>query len=77
MLNKRKIIFISTYPEKKCGIASFTQDLVSAIQSGSFKDYEINVCALDTKLNKFGTGSGDYPLYLEEFILTKAPSKLY
>jgi glycosyltransferase involved in cell wall biosynthesis len=41
-----KILFISTYPPVKCGIASFTQDLVNAIGMES-KNIDIQVCALD------------------------------
>lgn len=47
-----KILFISTFPPKKCGIASFTQDLVNAIRPELKKDILINVCALDKKKNE-------------------------
>jgi glycosyltransferase involved in cell wall biosynthesis len=42
-----KILFISTFPPSKCGIASFTQDLVSAINYELNNDYLINICALE------------------------------
>jgi glycosyltransferase involved in cell wall biosynthesis len=43
-----KVLFISTYPPRKCGIASFTQDLVNAITEGSVNNKgAIRVCALD------------------------------
>jgi len=41
-----KILFISTYPPVKCGIASFTQDLTDSIATGLHEDYSINICAL-------------------------------
>jgi glycosyltransferase involved in cell wall biosynthesis len=47
---KTKILFISTYPPKKCGIASFTNDLINVISQEISKDTEIDVCALDKKL---------------------------
>jgi glycosyltransferase involved in cell wall biosynthesis len=41
------ILFISTFPPSKCGIASFTQDLVRAISHEIKNDILINICALD------------------------------
>lgn len=46
-----KILFISTFPPRKCGIASFTQDLVNAIDTEIAKDMVINICALDKARN--------------------------
>lgn len=45
-----KILFISTFPPSKCGIASFTQDLVHAINREIKSDILINICALDKKI---------------------------
>jgi glycosyltransferase involved in cell wall biosynthesis len=54
-----KILFISTYPPVKCGIASFTQDLVTAINMGSNEKILLNICALD----KEGTEDNyDFPV---------------
>ena len=47
-----KILFISTFPPKKCGIASFTQDLVNAINLEMTEAMTINICALDKKRNE-------------------------
>jgi glycosyltransferase involved in cell wall biosynthesis len=41
------ILFLSTYPPRKCGIASFTQDLVTAIKDEIEDDMAIQICALD------------------------------
>src|SRR5947209_3109185 len=49
---KTKVLFVSTYPPRKCGIASFTQDLVNAINQEVTDDVEINICALDKQKNK-------------------------
>lgn len=42
-----KIIIISTFPPRKCGIASFANDLVNALQPELVKDAEVLVYALD------------------------------
>ena len=44
-----KILFIATFPPKKCGIASFTKDLVNAINMEIEGNAVISVCALDKK----------------------------
>jgi glycosyltransferase involved in cell wall biosynthesis len=44
---RSKILFISTFPPVKCGIASFTQDLIHAITPELKGNLAINVCALD------------------------------
>lgn len=44
---RSKILFISTFPPVKCGIASFTQDLTQAIIPKLKGNLAINVCALD------------------------------
>lgn len=46
-----KILFISTFPPRKCGIASFTQDLINAIDREIADAMTINICALDKKRN--------------------------
>lgn len=43
------ILFISTFPPRKCGIASFTEDLVTAIRNEVNDDIHVSVCALDKK----------------------------
>jgi glycosyltransferase involved in cell wall biosynthesis len=42
-----KILFISTYPPLKCGIASFTNDLVKSISDDTGSNAEVVICALD------------------------------
>lgn len=44
---RSKILFISTFPPVKCGIASFTQDLIKSIIPQIKDNFLINICALD------------------------------
>src|ERR1044072_3980261 len=48
---RSKILFISTFPPVKCGIASFTQDLIHAIAPKLKGNIAVNVCALDKNVN--------------------------
>jgi glycosyltransferase involved in cell wall biosynthesis len=48
-LQPSRILFISTFPPVKCGIASFTQDLVNAISPEVRENFILNICALDKK----------------------------
>ena len=50
---RSKILFISTFPPVKCGIASFTQDLINSIISQGKDNLLINICALDKKGSRF------------------------
>jgi len=44
--NKSKIVFISTYPPTKCGIATFTEDTVNAINKTYGKSISCVLCEL-------------------------------
>lgn len=45
--SRSKILFISTFPPVKCGIASFTHDLTTSIASRLNEDFSIAICALE------------------------------
>jgi glycosyltransferase involved in cell wall biosynthesis len=49
--SKKKILFLSTFPPKKCGIASFTSDLVRAINAKLTGSIIVETCALDKESN--------------------------
>lgn len=48
----RKIICITTYPPRECGIATFAQDLVQSILSKFGTSYSIKVCAVESDTEK-------------------------
>ena len=51
-----EILVISSYPPRECGIATYSQDLISALNNKFSKSLSIKVCALET-----GNQSYDYP----------------
>ncbi len=42
-----EILFITSYPNRECGIATYTQDLIHAIESKFGSTYTLKVCALE------------------------------
>ena len=48
----RKVICITTYPPRECGIATFAQDLVRAILSKFGESYSIKIGAVESDTEK-------------------------
>lgn len=44
-----EILFITSYPNRECGIATYSQDLIHAIKNKFGHTYAIKVCALEDK----------------------------
>jgi glycosyltransferase involved in cell wall biosynthesis len=42
-----EILFISTYPPRECGIATYTHDLIQTIRTSYRDNFEIRICALE------------------------------
>ncbi|MEO8516124.1 MAG: glycosyltransferase [Flavobacterium sp.] len=47
-----EILFISSFPPRECGIATYSQDLIAAVQNKFKNLFSINVCALEMKSHK-------------------------
>jgi glycosyltransferase involved in cell wall biosynthesis len=43
-----EVLFITTYPPRECGIATYTQDLIRSICKGFGSSFNISICALAT-----------------------------
>lgn len=44
-----EILFITTYPPRECGIATYSDDLIKALKNQFVYSFNIEVCALDNK----------------------------
>lgn len=42
-----RVLFISTYPSRECGLATFSKDLIESIKDKFHLSCEIDVCAID------------------------------
>lgn len=47
-----EILCITSYPPRECGIATFSDDLINAIQDKFGESYSMRVCAIESKLEK-------------------------
>jgi len=56
MKNKTEILFITSYPPRECGIATYSQDLIMALNNKFGNSLSIKVCALES-----GNTSYSYP----------------
>ena len=50
---KPEILILSSYPPRECGIATYTLDLISALNNKFSNSFSIRVCALETGDSKF------------------------
>jgi len=50
--HKTKIAFVTTFPPTQCGIATFTKDLISAINNSFNKTLNCVICEIGTKTKK-------------------------
>lgn len=51
-----EVLFVSSYPPRECGIATYSQDLIAAIQNKFIDSFNVSVCALEDGRKKY-----DYP----------------
>lgn len=49
MYSKNEILFVSSYPPRECGIATYSQDLFNAIKEKFGNSFSLKVCALENK----------------------------
>ena len=47
-----EILFITSYPARECGIATYSQDLIKALNNKFSNSFKLSVCALETENEK-------------------------
>lgn len=65
-----KIVFVTSFPPRECGIATFTTDLTNAIKNQMDSSIEIEICALEGASQRF-----DYPTDVKYILDTSQPSQ--
>src|SRR5436190_12196953 len=48
-----EILFITSYPSRECGIATYSHDLVKALNSKFDQSFTISICALESENEKY------------------------
>lgn len=51
--DKPEIIFISSFPPKVCGIATYTQDLIKSLRSKFGDSFNVVVCPIETEVENY------------------------
>lgn len=53
------IAFLTTYPPRECGIATYSDDLIKALKNKFGKTFQFSIYALETGTNSFNTYSNE------------------
>ena len=48
-----EILFITSYPPRECGIATYSEDLIFALNNKFKKSFDIKICALENKNDNY------------------------
>ena len=55
--NKPEILFITSYPPRECGIATYSQDLIGSMNNKFGDSFTIHVCALESGKTSYSYGA--------------------
>lgn len=67
-----EILFISSYPPRECGIATYSQDLIRALNNKFGSSFSLKVCALENGVNNF-----TYPKEVKFILNTTVASEFF
>lgn len=59
-----KVIMVATYPPRECGIATYTFDLRSALETKFENSFDVKICALETKQDKYSYNADEVAMIL-------------
>ena len=65
-----EILFLTSYPPRECGIATYSQDLIKALDNKFSNSFSLKVCALES-----GNTNYDYPDEVKYTLDTTEASK--
>src|SRR5665647_397859 len=65
---KAEILFITSYPPRECGIATYSQDLITSLNNKFSHSLSIKVCALES-----GDFNYSYPSEVKYILKTSLP----
>lgn len=68
--NKAEVLFLTSYPPRECGIATYSQDLIRALNNKFDHSFSLKVCALENGDSKF-----KYPAEVEYTLNTALASE--
>lgn len=60
-----EIVIITTFPPRQCGIATYSQDLISALNNHYVDSFSIKICALENKNEKHNYEDPDVKYILD------------
>ena len=67
-----EILFISSYPPRECGIATYTQDLIRALKNKFEASFSLRICALEN-----GESNYRYPEEVKYILNTTVASEFF
>ena len=66
--SKAGVLFVTSYPPRECGIATYSQDMIKALNDKFSNSFNISICALDSDENGY-----DYPAEVAYVLKTSIP----
>lgn len=66
--NKAGVLFLTSYPPRECGIATYSNDMITALKDKFSSSFNISICALESDEKSF-----DYPHEVKYTLKTSLP----